>query len=272
MIFDIAHQRTEPHCWATARCTPDLGNASDVFLTAVVLGIRDSYGERDVMIAVADASVGPLVLDASAIQAAFRMGLPDPAIEGKKPSQLTNYRSETTEVIARIALAEAHSVAFPSSPQQGKTNPNQPVLGFDGWGFLTLPDSSTAFVLVQVKGTESGDRPPGEAKVLAAECERVPKSKSQLCRALSILATRLQGGDRDRVLRMLEQLGRGEIPPLAVAPVIVRGTFDADFDDLSPVQSSCSNYSPAVARGLVVSVGAELDAVGFEAMNRARAA
>jgi hypothetical protein len=272
MIFDIAHRHMAPHCWATARCSCDPEDASDGFLAAVVLGIRDSYGERDVMQAAVNASFGPLIMDTAAIQAAFRMGLPDPEAEGNKPSQLTNYRSETSEIIARLALAEAHGIGFPSNPQQGKTNPNQPVLGFDGWGFLSLADSSTAFVLVQVKGTESSDRPPREASTLAAECQRVPASTNELCRALSILAPRLQGGDRDCVLRMLEQLGRGEIPLLAVAPVIVRGTIDAHFDDLSPVQSSCPNFSPAIARGVVVSVGAELGAVGLEAMTRARAA
>jgi hypothetical protein len=185
---------------------------------------------------------------------------------------LTNYRSETAEIVARIGLAQAHGVEFPSNPQEGKTNANQPVLGFDGWGLLKLTDGSTAFVLVQVKGTESADRPPREASILVDECLRVPKGINELCRALSILVLRLEGEEQQAVLKMLEQLGRGELPSLVVAPVVVRGVLESDFADLQPVRDACDNFSPAVVRGLAVSIGAELDQFGREVMARARAA
>jgi hypothetical protein len=234
--------------------------------------VRDSYGEAELLAAITPDSGVENRFDLSAITAAFRAGLPDPTREGFKPAQLTNYRSETTEVIARLGLVEAHSLRFPTNPQAGKPNPNQPILGFDGWGFFELPSGGTALVLVQVKGTESEDCPPSEASKLANECKQMPTDISALCRALTILALRLGGADKDTALSMLEQLGTSQLPSIGVAPVIVRGATNGCIDDLSPIKDVCGEFAPVFARGLVISVGAPLGDVGVEVMRRARAA
>jgi hypothetical protein len=272
MVFEIERLEDSPHSWAVAECSCNLADLEDELLSTVAQAIRDSYGESDILgLAAPDPGVEQR-FDLSAITAAFRMGLPDPSQEGRKPEQLTNYRSETTEVIARLGLAEAHHIEFPSNPQIGKPNANQPILGFDGWGFLRLGDGRIAFILVQVKATDSPECPPAEAAKLAVECTRVPRGVPSLCRALSILAVRLEGELLDTVLAMMQEIGSGALPLIGVAPVVVRGVSSGCHDDLQPVYAACADFAPAFARGLVISVGADLSAVGVEAMNRARAA
>lgn len=271
MLFAIEVEDDTPHRWivATCKCNPD--DPADTFVGTVVDAIRNSYGEDElVSMLTVDEGVEQR-FDLDAVKKAVRMGLPDPIKEKNKPAQLTNYRSETSEVIARCALTEGHGIAFPSNPQAGKTNANQPVLGFDGWGLLRL-DGTAVFVLVQVKGTEDPGCPPAEANVLAAECARVPVAIDELCRALTILALRLNGQDKADIVGMLQLLGRGELPQLAVAPVVVRGTKEGCFEDMRPIRLAVSTFLPAFALGAVVSIGATLVKVGKEAMTRARAA
>lgn len=272
MFFKVSVEEDGEHRWGLATCTCDPAEAADVVVKAVADAIRTDYGELDLL---SELVVDPGVakrFDVRAILAAFRMGLPDPDREGRKPEHLTNYRSETTEVLARIALAQAFDIRFPASPQAGKPNPNQPVLGFDGWGLMSLRDGRTALVLVQVKGTDAADRPPAEATKLATECARVPNEISAIARALSILAVRLSGADQEAVLGMLDSIGRHEPLEIGVAPTIVRGVTDANLEDLYPLRGKPSPFAPAVARGIVVSVGADLAQLGREAMKRARAA
>src|SRR6266576_805191 len=155
MVFTVLERhQDEDHRWAVLGCTCDPGDNADPLLVVTVAGVREAYGEAELR---AIAEPDPLVAntyDLTAILAAFRRSLPDPTAEGAKPLSLRNYRSETAEVVARHALTAAFGVDFPASPQLGKTNPNQPILGFDGWGLLSLADGGWAFVLVLVKGTE----------------------------------------------------------------------------------------------------------------------
>jgi hypothetical protein len=69
---------------------------------------------------------------------ALRSSLPNPDREGAKPEQLTNYRSETSEILARAALERVYNTATPPALHATKGNRNQPILGFDGWSVMRL--------------------------------------------------------------------------------------------------------------------------------------
>lgn len=260
------------HQWAIVSCVCNLDDAADPLLSSIVAAVREAYGEQDIItIAQPDPSVAQR-FDLSAITKAFRMGLPDPDEEGKKPEHLANYRSEATELLARSALKHVFSVEFPAHPQRGKTNQNQPVLGFDGWGLVGSHSAGYALVLVQVKGTDDVKRPPSEARKLAEECRRVPRQPSALCRALSVLVLTLKNSPYETiVVEMLEVLGRDSLPKIFVAPVVIRGALVAHSDDLSPIRTACQEITPIAGRGVVMSLGVDLGEFGRRVMTQARA-
>lgn len=271
MIFKIDEiQEDNSHRWAVISCSCDLNDEIDPLLISTVASVRTAYGEEYIStLAQPDPSVAK-TFDLDAITKAFRLGLPDPDKEGGKPQHLTTYRSETTELVARNALHIAHGIEFPAHPQHGKTNPNQPVLGFDGWGFLHF-DKEYALVLVQVKGTEDVNTPPAVALKLAQECQKVSQQPDVICRALSVLALYLKGSPFQQVvLDMLEKIGKNTLPQIVVAPVIVRGTVSAHIDDLKPIRTVLSQMASLKGRGLTVSIGVNLSDFGRAVMLRAR--
>ena len=199
-------------------------------------------------------------------------GLPDPDSEKSKPKHLRNYRSEATELLARMALSAAHNIYSRTAPQRGKTNQNQPVLGFDGWGVLA-DATEYALVLVQVKGTDDNSVPPREARVLAKECKQVVKQKDKICRAVSIMAHNVRGTPLQAAFfAMLTTLGQDGLPRLVIAPAIIRGKSTASLKDLEPIKAVATSLSPAIGRGVTVSIGVSLDDFGRAVMNGARAA
>lgn len=258
------------HEWAAIQAHCDLSNDADSFLLETVTLFREAYGEPQIIGLAADPSL-ELDFDLAAIRRAIRTSYPDPEAEGDKPAQLTNYRSEPTEILARGALRQAHNVAFPVSPQLGKSNANQPILGFDGWGFLS-EGNATRLVLVQVKGTQDTSIPPREAQVLCEECRRVPREPEKIARALCNIVIFL-GEDSDYkqvALYMLERLGEAELPSMAVAPVVVRGEINSTLSDLDPIRLHISEIDPVIALGVSLSVGAELSEFGRTVIERAR--
>jgi hypothetical protein len=276
MTFQVLERHTDgKHQWAVVGCACDLSNEDDDLVQLIVTEIRDSYGESEVLRLAeleTDGSDEGL-FDLGPIRAAFRLGLPDPNSEGHKPPQLTNYRSEATEMVARRALAAIHAVGFHVAPQIGKVNPNQPILGFDGWGIMGDDDSNFALVLVQVKATDEDVTPPSVTRELVEECARVPRNPGPICRALAVLVMHVQSPPiRRALIRMLELLGRSHMPQLVVAPVIVRGQTTAQGGDLDPLRHSATDFAPAIGRGVVLSLGVDLNAFGRTVMSRARAA
>jgi len=273
----IQRQEADGHAWVLAVATCDLSKTDDPLIAATVSLVRKSYGEEKLLEkanAVMSAEIAEGSFQLNHLLAAIREGLPDPRAEGEKPVALTNYRSQSAEMVARIALAAAYRFVYPAAPQEGATNPNQPILGFDGWAVADGTRGSNVFVLIQVKGTEGAKSPPGEADVLAKECKRIPKEPTKISRALSLLLRFMKDDDPvcPSVLRMLEALGRGELPPMHVAPVIVRGSSQAHMDDLEPIRQASPDFAPATARGAVVSIGVSLNDFGKIVMEKARKA
>jgi hypothetical protein len=259
------------HAWALVVRSCSLDEPGDPLLAKTVLMLREAYGEERIMSLVIDPGVDAL-FDTEAIRAALRMGFPDPEAEGDKPVQLSNYRSEVAEVLARGALEQVHSVEFPASPQLGKTNANMPILGFDGWGILRN-DTGNRLVLVQVKATDDKRVPPQEATKLRGECQNVPKDTDKLARAISVLLMFLRGTDHVVfLLGLLQELGQGKLPQLSVAPVIVRGTTCASLEDLEPIRSISSFLEPVQLRGVAISLGVDLALFARRVIERARAA
>lgn len=259
------------HAWAAIRRTCRLEDEDDPFMSEVVRLFREAYGEERILALAADPGV-EATFDLSAIRNAIRQGLPEASAEGDKPPALTNYRSESAEILARGALAQAHGLEFPTSPQQGKSNANMPILGFDGWGIDQSQDDYR-LVLVQVKGTDDEARPPREAQRLCEECQRIPIEVSKLSRALSILVVFLDGTEHlEPLLGMLETLGRDELPALTVAPVVVRGIVTAELADLTPLRTAADKLLPTRSLGVSISVGIDLTEFGRAVTSRARAA
>ncbi|MEW5929616.1 MAG: hypothetical protein AB1941_19350 [Gemmatimonadota bacterium] len=251
-------------------------NADDELVLDTVTLIRDGYGEADVLTALQpDEDVG-MTFDLTAVTKAFRRGLPNPEsdLEGKKKPHLTNYRSETLEFVARYALRVAHGINFPVHPQRGKLNVNQPVLGFDGWGIFESADDGFKLALIQVKGTDEDRVPPREATKLADECTRIPTSVDEVCRALSVMIVNLPvGPELYAIGAILESLADAdELPPVLIAPVVVRGLQPASNDDLGPIRDVAAGIEPSGMRGLSVRIGVDLTAFGHTVMTRARAA
>ncbi|MCA9250439.1 MAG: hypothetical protein KDA54_04845 [Phycisphaerales bacterium] len=257
-----------------AKC--QLEKTDDALIAHTVEMVRRSYGEDEILADALDVMQADLAagnFQTEHLVAAIRQGLPDPSAEGNKPPQLTTYRSQTAELVAKAALSAAYPVEYPAAPQEGAPNPNQPILGFDGWGICRYGGDYFTLVLIQVKGTDDGTSPPAIAEELANECRRVPRDTSVICRALCVLARLLRGGDLQPVVfRMLETLGRGELPSMHVAPAIVRGTVPCQIGDLQPCRDAVAEFAPATARGIAVGIGVSLSEFGETVMTRAREA
>ena len=276
MTFEITDQQEDdPHRWTAGRYPCDLTDQEDALVSATAELVRQSYGE-DVIIDVATRLLGEEVAAGNFrldhLVNALRQGLPDPTSEGKKPEALTNYRSEAAEMVAKLALRDAYRIEFPVAAQEAKGNPNQPILGFDGWG-IDDPNGSGEYVLalIQVKGTEDSDIPPRQATVLAEECKRIPKDIPAIIRALATMVILTSDGPvRIALLRMLEGLQVGKLPRMYAAPCVVKGEPNASLNDLTPIRDETAHFAPAVGRGLSVSLGVALAAFGQLVMNRAR--
>jgi hypothetical protein len=263
----------DEHQWAVVQCACDLSNDSDDLVIQTVAKVREAYGENEII--AATISPDPSVerrFNLTAITKAFRRGLPDPEVEENKKPHLTNYRSETTEILAREALFQAYAIEFPTHPQRGKTNVNQPILGFDGWGILGSEATGYALVLVQVKGTEDRNCPPREASTLALECQAIPQEIDKICHAVSLLVMNISPSPlRNALLQMLESLSEDVLPGLFVAPVIIRGIgASANIEDLRPIRDVRHLFSPAISRGVTVALGVPLTDFGQTVMSRAR--
>lgn len=267
--------QNDEHKWAVihAECL-DL-KTDDPFVKHIIDIVRHSYGEHDIVKFTESLQADPIVentFNLDAIRNAIRDGFPDPSLEGNKTPHLANYRSETCEMIARAALSFFFDIDFPIAPQLGKTNPNMPILGFDGWGLLQISDNNWGLVLIQVKGTDDQNRPPKEAGVLIKECNKISKQKNIISRALAIVVRMLQHNPKFAkiILSMLERLGEGKEILLVTAPTIVRGKVPAHKDDLSSISHSLSSPTSFLSRGLSISIGVDLADFGKTVMEGAR--
>ena len=265
------------HSWAVVDCTCSLTD-EDPVVSGIAQLIRDCYGEKEILDraerynAVSPDPGVEQTFDLRALKNAVRMGLPNPDEEGDKPPQLRTYRSETAEMVARSALETAYGFEFPPAPQAGKTNANQPILGFDGWALERLNAEDYAFVLTQVKGTDQNKYPPDQADVLVDECRRITDERGKLARSFTVIVQLLEKDSalEGIVIKMLEKLGRGSSPVLLVAPAIIRGTTASEMKDLEPLRNAAASL-PVKSRCVSVSVGVSLNDFGEYVMNQARA-
>lgn len=269
----------QAHQWAVVCGQCDLLNVDDELVAETVSLVRRSYGENAVIQDAQDLMADELLsgtFNLAHLTNAIRLGLPDPDAEGHKPLQLTNYRSQTAEMIAKGALALAFGIQYPVAAQETSGNPNQPILGFDGWGISVGDDGHHTLVLIQVKATDEDRRPPREALKLIRECKAIPVNSSAIARALTSMVILLKSVDnemlRRAVLIMLERLGKREPLSMHIAPAIVRGTITSDIDDLSSIRAAAMDYAPAIGRGVSVSIGVTLEEFGKIVMQRARGA
>lgn len=272
--------KDDDHVWAVVQETCDLSDGKDRMLLHAVAAIRNAYGEQEIremaenapleVPAPADGVAGTFPVEL--LMSAFRSSLPDPAAEGNKPGQLTNYRSETTELLARAALAVVFGFDVPPALHATKGNRNQPILGFDGWTVMRATDGNLALVLLQVKGTEDATRPPSVAAELVTECEHAVTDFGKLKGFLMACLVRCKGTVfQEPLMNMIIELEREDrIANTILAPVIVRGSHESHIDDLSTLRGATVSFLHARARGMTVSLGAELTAFGRMAMTRAR--
>jgi hypothetical protein len=256
-MFQMLDQQADGvHLWSVVGCGCNLDDETDALVLGIIDDVRAAYGEERILNAAAlevDEDQASL-FNPEPLRTAFRLGLPDPSEEGNKPLALTNYRSEAAEIVARRALKAAYSIDFPAAPQVTKPNPNQPVLGFDGWGIMVESTDAYALVLVQVKGTDEAKWPPKVTDELVKECKAVPKKPDRISRALATLITLVDTPSVKRALfRMLENLGNSLLPRLIVAPVVVRGKTTSKAEDLQPLRAASPEFSPAIARGVTLS-------------------
>ncbi|WP_150129070.1 MULTISPECIES: hypothetical protein [Rhizobium] len=269
------------HVWAVVQESCDLTDQNDRMLLHAVATIREAYGEQEIremaenapLVTVpepADGVANTFSLDL--LLSAFRSSLPDPAAEGGKPGQLTNYRSETTELLARAALATVYGFASPPTLHATKGNRNQPILGFDGWTVMQATDGELALVLLQVKGTEDAARPPNVAAELVAECGRAVTDFTKLKGFLMACLLRCKNTPFELpLMNLIVELERDDkIANTLLAPVIVRGKAGSHIDDLGSLRGATTSFLHARARGMTLSLGAELTAFGRAAMTRAR--
>jgi hypothetical protein len=272
-IFDQVDETPDGrHRWLVINgsCTPS--DADDPLVMRMITSVRRAYREDEILaLAEPDPSVGQQ-FNLDAIRRAIRAGLPAPESEGSKPPQLRNSRSEASELIARDLLQERCGVRFPASPQAAKLNANQPILGFDGWGFTQDSEGRPVLTLVLVKATDQDKSPPDVADDLAVECTEAALDISAICRALSVLAILLAGTDDAQVvLSLLELAGIHASIPLILGPTILRGLTTAKLSDMAPLRA-LSETHPASFVGLVVSIGADLGDFGSIVFKGARAA
>jgi hypothetical protein len=265
------------HQWAVLSCSCNLTDANDLLILDTVVIVRKSYGEdavvQDAQDLMADEIAGG-TFDLSLLKTAARMGMPDPDAEGNKPQQLTNYRSQAAEMLAKRALAKAYNIQYPVAAQETIGNANQPILGFDGWGISKEDDGQYTLVLIQVKATDQKRQPLSEAIKLVEECRRVPRNPSAIARALTSMQILLKSLDNEMLrratLRMLEGLGGEQLPNMYISPAIIRGTTTSSIDDLQPIRAAVADFTPAISRGVSVSIGVALDEFGRIVMQRAR--
>ena len=270
----------EDHAWAVVVEACDLADLDDEFLKHAVEAIRSAYGEKEIRELAADAPLLAAPQPAEGVARfvtdhlvrALRSSLPNPESEGDKPAHLTNYRSETTELLAREALSEVFGMATPPALHATKGNRNQPILGFDGWSVMNYSSGELALVLMQVKGTDDAKRPPSQAEKLIVECSQVTSGVEKLKGFLTACLVRCKGTPfRDPLVEMLVELERtGKLANLVVAPVIIRGLVKADLGDLASLRKATGNFAHAKARGMSLSIGADLTAFGRAAMEKAR--
>lgn len=269
------------HVWAVVQEKCDLTDEQDRMLLHAVTTIREAYGEREIremaenapLIEVPEPADGVSIsFPVDLLMSAFRSSLPDPTAEGDKVPHLTNYRSETTELLARAALSVVYGFATPPTLHAAKGNRNQPILGFDGWSVMQVTDGNLALVLLQVKGTEDSARPPRVAVELIAECGRAVTDFGKLKGFLMACLVRCQGTEfQVPLMNMIIELERDDrIVNTVLAPVIVRGSHESHIDDLSTLRGATISFLHARARGMTLSLGAELTAFGRAAMTRAR--
>src|SRR4051812_20107956 len=106
----------DPHRWAVVETSCDLDNAKDALVCETIAAVRDAYGENKIIERAAELEPEPEVagkFDLAAVQRAVRKGMPDPAKETNKPRHLTNYRSESCEMVAKGSLNAAYQMRFP---------------------------------------------------------------------------------------------------------------------------------------------------------------
>jgi hypothetical protein len=263
--------------WET--CNPS--DAGDGFLLHTVKAIRTAYGEDELREMAEDAQLLNVPDPAEGVEGTFptehliralRSSLPNPDLEGKKPAQLTNYRSETSEIIAREALSSVYKFATPPTLHATKGNRNQPILGFDGWSVMSLENGELALVLLQVKATDDKARPPGEAAKLIVECGQAATNVEKLKGFLMACTLRCKGSPFALpLMSMVAELETtNRIANTVVSPVIIRGTVTADLGDLETLRNAKGSYLHAKARGMSLSIGADLNDFGRAAMKRAR--
>lgn len=268
------------HLWAVVLESCDLDVVDDGMLRHAVDAIRSAYGEQEIrdlgenepLLIVPDPAEGIGGFETDHLIQAFRSSLPDPDAEGGKPAHLTNYRSETTEIVAREALGVVFEMATPPTLHATKGNRNQPILGFDGWSVMNQSTGELALVLIQVKGTDDSDRPPSQAEKLIVECGKVSTEVSKLKGFLVACALRCKGTEYCApLLTMLIELEKtARIANLMVAPVVIRGLVTADLEDLKSLRGATTTFGHAKARGMTLSIGADLNDFGRKAMEAAR--
>lgn len=270
----------DDHLWAVVLESCDLDVEGDGMLRHAVAAIRAAYGEQEILdlaenepfLTVPDPAEGIGGFQTDHLLNAFRSSLPDPSAEGKKPAHLTNYRSETTEIIAREGLSAVFDMATPPALHATKGNRNQPILGFDGWSVMNQSNGELALVLIQVKGTDDSDRPPSQAANLIVECGKVTAEVGKLKGFLVACALRCKGTEYcTPLLNMLVELERTEkVANLMVAPVIIRGLVTADLEDLKSLREATGTFGHAKARGMSLSIGVDLNEFGRKVMDAAR--
>lgn len=261
------------------RC--DLNDDEDALIAHAVEVIRQAYGEdeirrmaEEVVLTVPEPAESAVdTFDLSVVMSAFRKSIPNPNNEGRKPAQLTNYRSETAELIARAALAKVYGFDIPPALHATKGNRSQPILGFDGWTVARTSPDGLSLVLIQVKGTEDLKRPPGEAAKLVTECSKAVTDKAKLNDFLIACTVRCSGTEYAALLlgMVYELESSGQIASTILSPVIIRGHIEADIEDLRSLRDARISYLHAKARGMTLSLGADLTAFGRVAMAKARA-
>jgi hypothetical protein len=268
------------HQWAVVLESCDLNAFDDGLLKHAVDAIRAAYGEQELrdlaenepLLNVPEPAEGIGGFDTEHLIQAFRSSLPDPAAEGAKPAHLSNYRSETTEIIAREALGAVFGMATPPALHATKGNRNQPILGYDGWSVMNQSSGELALVLIQVKGTDDANRPPSQAEKLVVECGAVITEVAKLKGFLAACALRCKGTPFcARLLLMLVELEKtAKVANLVVSPIIIRGFVTADLEDLQSLRAATGTFAHAKARGMSLSIGADLNAFGRKAMDGAR--
>lgn len=265
-------ERPSEHHWSVLTIKSGL-DESCAFFSEMIQEVKDVYGETSIISMAEDIEAADMKIsfDQSKIKNALKMGLPDPSVETSKPKQLTNYRSEAAELLARKALVASYNILFPVAAQTVKGNANQPILGFDGWGILKYVDGSFGLVLVQVKGSDENKSPPKVIQELLEESRNARFQKSTMVRALVTLAHLIKDEELKSVLlKMLEEIGDDKLPSIVVAPVLIRGKLESSLDDIVDLIDGALDYEPAKSRGATASIGQCLSDFGFELFTKAR--